>query len=121
MGFFRTGCFVSAFLNRSIVTDSLFIMASAGSSSRASATVVVAAAAAASQDPNEDEHHHHHHQQQQQQHQAAENEIPLLPEPDPDSNLPSIKLGETISFEEMGPVIINADGMLCILICSLVI
>lgn len=36
--------------------------------------------------------------------------IPLLPPPDPDSNLPSIKLGETISFEEMGPVIINSDG-----------
>jgi len=107
MGFFRTGCFVSAFLNRSIVTDSLFIMASAGSSSRASATVVVAAAAAASQDPNEDEHHHHHHQQQQQQHQAAENEIPLLPEPDPDSNLPSIKLVKQYPLRKWAPSLLT--------------
>lgn len=37
-------------------------------------------------------------------------EIPQLPEADPDSDIPSIKLGETISFEEMGPVIINSDG-----------
>ena len=37
-------------------------------------------------------------------------EIPLLPGADPDSKLPTIQLGETISFQEMGPVIINADG-----------
>jgi hypothetical protein len=38
--------------------------------------------------------------------------VPLLPPPDPNSgdSVPKIKLGETISFEEMGPVIINADG-----------
>lgn len=36
--------------------------------------------------------------------------IPLLPEPGPNSNLKSYKLGETIRFEEMGPVIINTDG-----------
>lgn len=39
-----------------------------------------------------------------------EDAVPRLPEADPDSNLPRIKLGETISFEEMGPVILNADG-----------
>jgi hypothetical protein len=36
--------------------------------------------------------------------------LPLLPPGDPDQNLPSIKLGETISFEDIGPVIINPDG-----------
>ena len=48
--------------------------------------------------------------EQQDQPQPPENKLPLLPEPDPDANLPSIKLGETISFEEMGPVILNTDG-----------
>eukprot|EP00546_Thalassionema_frauenfeldii_P009846 CAMPEP_0178918096 /NCGR_PEP_ID=MMETSP0786-20121207/13633_1 /TAXON_ID=186022 /ORGANISM="Thalassionema frauenfeldii, Strain CCMP 1798" /LENGTH=132 /DNA_ID=CAMNT_0020591761 /DNA_START=125 /DNA_END=523 /DNA_ORIENTATION=- len=37
-------------------------------------------------------------------------EIPQLPTADPDKDIPTIKLGETISFEEMGPVIINLDG-----------
>jgi predicted Fe-S protein YdhL (DUF1289 family) len=40
--------------------------------------------------------------------------VPLLPPPDPsserDASIPRIRLGESISFEEMGPVIINADG-----------
>ena len=45
-----------------------------------------------------------------QEHAETGKAIPLLPPPDPDSNLPSIKLGETKSFEEMGPVIINSDG-----------
>jgi hypothetical protein len=38
--------------------------------------------------------------------------VPLLPPPDPSSgeSVPKIKLGETVSFEELGPVIINADG-----------
>jgi len=36
--------------------------------------------------------------------------IPQLPPPDPDSNLPSIKLGESIRFEEWGPIILNSDG-----------
>lgn len=40
----------------------------------------------------------------------TQQEIPQLPAADPDSNLPSIKLGETIKFEEMGPIIINPDG-----------
>lgn len=35
----------------------------------------------------------------------------LLPPSDPkDSNVPSIKLGETIRFEEWGPIILNSDG-----------
>ena len=38
------------------------------------------------------------------------NEIPQLPPPDPNSNLPTIKLGETITFEEWGPIILNTDG-----------
>jgi hypothetical protein len=42
--------------------------------------------------------------------EAAADKIPQLPEADPNSKLRSIKLGETISFEEMGPVIINTDG-----------
>ncbi len=37
-------------------------------------------------------------------------ELPQLPPPDPNSKLPSIKLGETIRFEEMGPIILNTDG-----------
>lgn len=37
-------------------------------------------------------------------------EVPLLPESDPTKDIPTIKLGETIKFEEMGPVIINLDG-----------
>jgi hypothetical protein len=41
---------------------------------------------------------------------AATNNFPRLSESAPDSNLPRIKLGETIRFEEMGPVIINTDG-----------
>ena len=39
-------------------------------------------------------------------------DVPKLPPPDPNSSkdLPTIKLGETIRFEEWGPVILNADG-----------
>lgn len=37
-------------------------------------------------------------------------ELPQLPESDPEKDIPTIKLGETISFESMGPVIINPDG-----------
>lgn len=39
--------------------------------------------------------------------------IPLLPPPSDgngSSNIPRIQLGESISFEELGPVIINSDG-----------
>jgi hypothetical protein len=38
------------------------------------------------------------------------NKIPQLSESAPDSKAPRIKLGETIRFEEIGPVIINTDG-----------
>jgi hypothetical protein len=41
---------------------------------------------------------------------TATNNFPRLSESAPDSNLPRIKLGETIRFEEMGPIIINTDG-----------
>lgn len=37
-------------------------------------------------------------------------DLPQLPPPDPDSKLPTIRLGETIRFEEMGPIILNTDG-----------
>lgn len=39
-------------------------------------------------------------------------ELPQLPPPDPksDKNIPTIKLGETIRFEEFGPIILNTDG-----------
>ena len=37
-------------------------------------------------------------------------DVPRLQAPDPDSNLPSFKLGETIRLEEMGPIITNTDG-----------
>jgi len=41
---------------------------------------------------------------------AAASDLPRLPPPDPDSNLRSIRLGETIRFEEYGPIILNKDG-----------
>jgi hypothetical protein len=39
--------------------------------------------------------------------------LPLLPPVDPnreEGTIPSIKLGETIRFEEFGPIILNTDG-----------
>lgn len=38
--------------------------------------------------------------------------LPRLPVPDPNrtEDIPVLKLGETISFEEMGPIILNSDG-----------
>eukprot|EP00566_Odontella_aurita_P025961 CAMPEP_0113562272 /NCGR_PEP_ID=MMETSP0015_2-20120614/20435_1 /TAXON_ID=2838 /ORGANISM="Odontella" /LENGTH=114 /DNA_ID=CAMNT_0000464151 /DNA_START=126 /DNA_END=470 /DNA_ORIENTATION=- /assembly_acc=CAM_ASM_000160 len=36
--------------------------------------------------------------------------IPQLPESDPDSDIPTLKLGEKMKFDHLGPVIINADG-----------
>lgn len=37
-------------------------------------------------------------------------EIPQLPASDPDADIPTIKLGESIKLDGMGPVIINTDG-----------
>ena len=38
-------------------------------------------------------------------------EMAALPESDPnDSDIPTIQFGETVRFEELGPIIINADG-----------
>ena len=36
--------------------------------------------------------------------------VPQLPPPDPEANLPTIQLGETISFAQFGPIILNTDG-----------
>lgn len=41
---------------------------------------------------------------------GGNNGIPQLTPPNPNSNLPTFKLGETIRLEEMGPIIINTDG-----------
>jgi hypothetical protein len=41
---------------------------------------------------------------------ATKSEIPLLPMSDPNEGVPSIRLGETIRFEEWGPIILNSDG-----------
>eukprot|EP00571_Detonula_confervacea_P009472 CAMPEP_0172313786 /NCGR_PEP_ID=MMETSP1058-20130122/20961_1 /TAXON_ID=83371 /ORGANISM="Detonula confervacea, Strain CCMP 353" /LENGTH=170 /DNA_ID=CAMNT_0013027495 /DNA_START=26 /DNA_END=538 /DNA_ORIENTATION=+ len=41
---------------------------------------------------------------------SAEGSLPLLREASNDPSIPSIKLGESISLEAMGPIIINADG-----------
>lgn len=41
---------------------------------------------------------------------ASSGEVPRLPESDPNADIPTLKLGETITFEEMGPVILNMDG-----------
>jgi predicted Fe-S protein YdhL (DUF1289 family) len=51
-------------------------------------------------------------EQVQQQPDDPNPHIPRLPPGDPENSkgLPSIKLGETIRFEEMGPIIINTDG-----------
>ena len=40
------------------------------------------------------------------------NTVPLLPRPSDsnDDSIPSIRLGETIRFEEWGPIILNTDG-----------
>jgi hypothetical protein len=38
------------------------------------------------------------------------NEIPQLSPPDPEATLPSIRFGESISFEHFGPIILNTDG-----------
>eukprot|EP00538_Stauroneis_constricta_P014277 CAMPEP_0119568470 /NCGR_PEP_ID=MMETSP1352-20130426/38962_1 /TAXON_ID=265584 /ORGANISM="Stauroneis constricta, Strain CCMP1120" /LENGTH=124 /DNA_ID=CAMNT_0007617873 /DNA_START=73 /DNA_END=447 /DNA_ORIENTATION=+ len=40
----------------------------------------------------------------------GDSDIPLLPSSDPDPSIPTIKLGETIRFEELGPIILNTDG-----------
>ena len=37
-------------------------------------------------------------------------EIPRLLPPDPNKDIPTIRLGESIRFEEWGPIILNADG-----------
>lgn len=36
--------------------------------------------------------------------------LPQLPESSGDPGIPSIKLGETIRFEDWGPIILNTDG-----------
>lgn len=41
----------------------------------------------------------------------SQEQVPQLAASDPNNkDIPSIKLGETIKFDEMGPVIINTDG-----------
>ena len=44
--------------------------------------------------------------------EKTEEEEPILqlPEASGDSSIPSIKLGDSIKFDAMGPVIINSDG-----------
>jgi hypothetical protein len=43
--------------------------------------------------------------------EVSDSDIPLLPMGDPDDgSIPRIQLGDTIRFEELGPIIINADG-----------
>mmetsp|Transcript_50865 Transcript_50865/g.58803 ORF Transcript_50865/g.58803 Transcript_50865/m.58803 type:complete len:118 (+) Transcript_50865:43-396(+) len=37
-------------------------------------------------------------------------DIPLLQAANPNEKLPTIKLGESIRFEEWGPIILNSDG-----------
>lgn len=41
---------------------------------------------------------------------STSGEVPQLPPPDPEADLPVIRLGETISFEQFGPIILNTDG-----------
>jgi hypothetical protein len=94
MELFRRLCLVTAFLSAG-VSDSFIIMASS-SSGTSSVPGVVAAAAAATERGDDT---------------TSNSEVPLLPEADPNnSNIPRIQLGETISFEAMGPIILNLDG-----------
>lgn len=41
---------------------------------------------------------------------GAESATPRLPEGNLDSDVPSLKLGETMKFDDLGPIIINMDG-----------
>lgn len=41
---------------------------------------------------------------------TSEGELPQLPASDPEADIPTIQLGETISFEQFGPIILNNDG-----------
>ncbi len=42
---------------------------------------------------------------------ANNEEVKKLPEADPnDTSLPTLKFGDTMRFEELGPIIINTDG-----------
>jgi hypothetical protein len=42
---------------------------------------------------------------------SGSNDVPKLPPPDLNSkDVPTIRLGETIRFEEWGPIILNSDG-----------
>ncbi|CAB9505105.1 expressed unknown protein [Seminavis robusta] len=77
-------CWIATLLSAGVVSDSFIMASMAGNSD--------AAKAAASDDTNKGD------------------EVPQLPDADPNANIPRIKLGETISFEEMGPVILNSDG-----------
>ena len=80
---------------------------SAGGRIPATNTPLAFAAAAAGPANNDD-------QQQQQQQQKTEgssdDNVPQLPPSDPNANIPTIKLGETIKFDEVGPIILNTDG-----------
>lgn len=42
--------------------------------------------------------------------QDTKEEILQLPASDPDANVPSLKVGESLKLESVGPVIINSDG-----------
>ncbi len=44
--------------------------------------------------------------------EASSSALPQLQPPGPNKKLPSIKLGETIRFEELGPVILGNDDEL---------
>lgn len=42
--------------------------------------------------------------------QHSNENVPQLPASDPDKDIPTVRLGETIKFDEFGPIIINLDG-----------
>jgi hypothetical protein len=37
-------------------------------------------------------------------------QLPALPESDPDANIPTLRVGQSLTLESVGPVIINSDG-----------
>ena len=96
------------------------VLAAGAASTRPVAFVAAAASSQSSSDTNNDIHNTEGDAQgdttdtasdQPKQQEQEEPQLQLLPPSDEQNNsIPTIKLGETLSFEAMGPIIINVDG-----------
>jgi hypothetical protein len=110
-------------------------LSAAGSATRSAMAFVAASSGTTAKNDNNNSNNHHHNNDDDdsssesnkktlhlhtsssnsdntpQQPQEEPPTIPqLLPSSDENKNIPRIQLGETISFEDMGPIIINVDG-----------